>query len=118
MEDWQIDFEWLRVRHLVKDRFGHQELPELDSILFLLGMQELGQIRDEWTKEEKQDLMHIAVCRLFEEEGYYEFIGFDADGWPHFEQRMNISIGGPDQQEKEIKSRVIQYFQEELSNSN
>lgn len=28
--------------------------------------------------------MHIAICRLLEPYGYYEFDFRDADGWPHY----------------------------------
>ena len=80
METWESDFAWLRIRHLIKDRFGKESLPDLNAILFLIGIQELGRWKAQFTKEEKQDLMHIAVCRLLSYEGYYEFVGRDADG--------------------------------------
>ena len=64
MEDWQLDFEWLRVQHFVKNALGRKDLPDLNSILFLIGIQELGRVQTRFSKEEKQDLMHIAVCRL------------------------------------------------------
>ncbi len=64
MEVWELDFEWLRVQHLVKDAINHDKLPDLQSILFLIGIQELGFVQHEFTKEEKQDLMHVAVCAL------------------------------------------------------
>ncbi|HXR79779.1 MAG TPA: hypothetical protein VN763_02630, partial [Saprospiraceae bacterium] len=41
MEEWQLEFEWLRVRHWVKDRFGKKELPDLNAVLFAIGMQEV-----------------------------------------------------------------------------
>src|SRR6188472_126179 len=80
MEEWQLEFEWLRVRHWVKDRFGKKELPDLNAVLFVIGMQEVGKALPKYTKEEKQDLMHVAICHLLEEEGYFQFEGFDADG--------------------------------------
>src|SRR5688572_6596501 len=84
MEDWQVDFEWLRVRHWVKDRFKKGDLPDLNAVLFLIGMQEVGRTQQKYTKEEKQDLMHVAICHLLSEEGYFEFLGMDEDGWPHW----------------------------------
>ena len=83
-EAWELDFDWLRVRHLVKDAMKRESLPDLNAILFLVGIQELGRMKPNFTKEEKQDLMHIAVCRLLSEDGYYEFVGRDDDGWPHY----------------------------------
>ena len=53
---------------------------------FLIGIQEFGQIKEKFTKEQKQDLMHVAVCSLLSQSGYYEVEGVDAGGWPHFKQ--------------------------------
>lgn len=110
MEAWEFDFLWLRVRHLVKERFGRQQLPDLNAILFLIGIQELGRWKSSFTKEEKQDLMHIAVCRLMSYDGVYEFAGRDQDGWPHWRQMKAIDVRGVEQQEQWLKERVIQYF--------
>lgn len=111
VEDWQIDFEWLRVRHYVKEAMHKDALPDMNAILFLVGMRELGQFRTEWTKEEKQDLMHIAICTLLSDEGYFTFKGLDADGWPHFEQARGLTIEGVKAQEQMLKEKVIHYFQ-------
>ena len=83
MEDWELDFEWLRIRHLVKEATKRDTLPDLNGVLLMIGVQELGHWR-RFTKEEKQDLMHIAVCRLLSYDGVYEFIGLDTEGWPHY----------------------------------
>ncbi|RMG84170.1 MAG: hypothetical protein D6714_08510 [Bacteroidetes bacterium] len=113
MEDWELDFEWLRVRHLVKDKFKKATLPDLNSILFLIGVQELGRWKKTFTKEEKQDLMHIAVCRLLSYDGYYAFKGRDADGWPHWEVVKPFRTKGVEEQEQLLKIKVIQYFKDE-----
>jgi len=74
MDEWKLDFEWLRIRHIVKDAMDKKDLPDLQSILYLIGIQELGRWDPEknFSKEEKQDLMHVAVCTLLEEDGYFE----------------------------------------------
>jgi len=110
MEEWEFDFEWLRIQHLVKDAIQHDKLPNLQSILFLIGIQELGFVQKEFTKEEKQDLMHIAVCTLLSSDGYYAFKGLDQDGWPHFDQLRSIPEDGAQQQEQLLKTKVIHYF--------
>jgi len=110
MEDWKLDFEWLRVRHLVKDQLGRDVLPDLNGLLFLIGIQELGRWKEVFTKEEKQDLMHIAVCRLLSDEGYFAFKGRDADGWPHWEEMAHVAVSGVQNQEKLLKEKVILYF--------
>ncbi len=110
MESWELDFEWLRVRHFVRDKFSKQGLPDLNAILFLIGLQELGQLKTKFTKEEKQDLMHIAVCRLMSEDGYYEFEGLDTAGWPHWKPIKTFSKKGVKEQSIYLKEKVINYF--------
>jgi hypothetical protein len=110
MEDWQLDFEWLKVRHFVKDSLQIDKLPDLQSVLYLIGIQELGRWSEQkFTKEEKQDLMHIAVCSLLEGE-FYEFEGRDQDGWPHFKSLRPFNITGLNDQESYLKGKVIEYF--------
>ena len=94
MDEWELDYEWLRVRHVIKDSIGRPDLPNMNNILFLIGIQELGRFGDKFSKEEKQDLMHVAVCTLLEPDGYYKFKGRDADGWPHFDPIKNVPIEG------------------------
>lgn len=117
LEDWEIDFEWLRVRHLIKDLFKRNTLPDLNALLFLIGIQELGRWKQPFTKEEKQDLMHIAVCQLLSADGYYRFTGRDADGWPHYEAVKPYRTAGVKEQEWYLKAKVIQYFKEWERNS-
>ena len=112
MEEWELEFEWLQVRHLVKDLLKRDTLPDLNAILFLIGMQELGRWKPQFTKEEKQDLMHIAACRLMAYDGFYEFKGRDADGWPHYEALKPFLLKGVQTQEEYLKTKVILYFEE------
>ncbi len=112
MDDWQMDFEWLRLRHQVKDLLKHDQLPNLNSLLLLIGIQELGRWKSEFTKEEKQDLMHIAACQLLSYEGYYEFEGRDADGWPHYKMLKPLRLKGVKEQEVLLKKQIIKYFKE------
>lgn len=115
MEDWAFEFEWLRIRHFVKDRIGSKELPDLNAILLLIGIQELGRLQvGKFTKEEKRDLMHIASCRLLGQDGYYAFKGLDHDGWPHFEMLKPFSLKGVNAQERYLKEKIVQYFKEEF----
>ncbi len=110
MENWQFDFDWLQTRHWIKDRFGKQELPDLKSILFLIGLQEVGHWEGSIQKETKQDYMHVASCVLLSEDGYYAFHGIDADGWPHFNLVQALPFKEVAQQERYLKEKVINYF--------
>ena len=115
LEDWEFEFEWLKVRHYIKDQFGKSALPDLNAILFLIGIQELGQVKNTWTKEEKQDLMHIATCQLLSLRGYYTLEGLDHDGWPHYKLAKRIPAFSLEDQEKMLKELIIQYFNENFS---
>ena len=83
----------------------------MEAILFLIGIQELGQVKEKYTKEQKQDLMHIAICTLLSQSGYYELEKKDADGWPHFRQLKSLPALNPKQQEDFMKDHILLYFQ-------
>jgi hypothetical protein len=110
MEDWELDFAFLRVQNIVKDAMGRETLPDLNTVLLLIGVQELGRWKKQFTKEEKQDLMHIAVCRLLAYEDFFEFKGRDADGWPHYVQTREMNAQNMPQQERLLKQLTIRYF--------
>ena len=100
---------WWNLEAALVERFGKK--PDLESILFLIGIQEFGQIREKFTKEEKQDLMHVAVCSLLSASGYYEMETVDEDGWPHFRQVKAMPPMNPVEQENFIKDHVLLYFE-------
>lgn len=113
MESWKLDFEWLKVRHFVKDTFKKETLPDMNAVLYAIGMQELALPKTKFNKEEKQDLMHIAICRLLIPDGYYEFEGLDQDGWPHYKALKPIPVNGVKEQGVFLKEKIIQYFIDE-----
>lgn len=95
---------------LLAERFG--KIPDMEGILFLIGVNEFGKEppRGKFTKEQKQDLMHIAVCTLLSQLDYYRFIGRDEDGWPHFESVMLVPpMAGPEQ-ESILRACIVHYF--------
>ena len=102
-----------RWRDLVSDlsaRFDAGKL-DLNAILFLIGVQELGQHAREFKKDEKVALMHIAICVCLLPYGYYKEMGRDADGWPHFERIKELPALGPEEQERLMKEAVLAYFE-------
>lgn len=110
LPDELIDFdpEWIAVLKKVQERFGKK--PDLQALLFLIGLQELGQVLEKVSKEQKQDLMHIAVCRLLSEQKLYRYIGRDDEGWPHYEATAALPQLSVDEQERMLKRQVIRYF--------
>ncbi|MBK9255753.1 MAG: hypothetical protein IPM42_09725 [Saprospiraceae bacterium] len=111
MEFWEQDYEWLRVRHIVKNAMKKDSLPDIQTVLFLIGVQELGRWpKGKFTKEEKRDLMHVAVCTLLEPDGYFEFVGRDHDGWPHWEEKKAFRVAGVNDQEGILVKKIIEYF--------
>ena len=106
------DFEarWLELLRKLRAQFG-KEL-HLNGILFLIGVQELGKGISEFTKEQKQDLMHIATCKLFSLSGYYEFVGLDEEGWPHYKLVKTITAANLKEQDRMLKWHILEYFEE------
>ena len=106
-EDLQV--RWLKLRIKLKEQFGIK--PDMNGVLLLIGVQELGQGPQEFSKEQKQDLMHIAICTVLMPSGYYQFDGHDEQGWPHFTQLKALPAFDLIEQENFLKDHILLYFQ-------
>lgn len=104
-----LQSRWWQLEAKLVERFGKK--PDLETILFLIGVQEFGDIREKFTKEQKQDLMHVAVCNLLTDSGYYELEKVDEEGWPHFKQLKALPELNMIEQENFIKDHVLLYFE-------
>ena len=111
----ELKIKWDRLVEELSEKFADGENLDLDSIIFLVGVQELGAGYRRFKKDEKLNLMHIAICRLLEPYGFYEFIGRDADGWPHYELKENLPNLKAGEQSIFMKEALVRYF-DELSN--
>ena len=105
-----LQARWWKLEERMMARFGKK--PDLEAILFLIGVQEMGELPERYTKEQKQDLMHVAVCTLLSGSGYFELEGTDKDGWPHFHQLKEIPGMTLKEQEDFIRDHVLLYFQQ------
>jgi hypothetical protein len=105
-----LQTRWWNLEASLVERFGKK--PDLETILFLIGIQEFGDIKDKFTKEQKQDLMHVAVCSLLSQSGYYEIQAVDEDGWPHFKQLKELPAFNMFEQENFLKDHILLYFQQ------
>ena len=110
--DEQLKDRWDAVVKLLSDRFAGGDVLDLDAIIYLVGLQELGQLHREFKKDEKLNLMHIAICRLLEPFGYYEFDYFDDDGWPHYKVLEQLPPLKAGEQSVLMKEAIVQYFLE------
>jgi hypothetical protein len=110
MQQAQDDLQtrWWDLEARLVERFGKK--PDMEAILFLIGVQEFGDIRKKFSKEQKQDLMHVAVCSLFAQSGIYELEGVDEDGWPHFRQLKPLPVMDMIEQENFMKDHILLYF--------
>lgn len=104
--------EWLEVESYIKERFDME--PELDAIIFLIGLQELGKGPIKLDKDQKMDVMHIGVCSLLEPYGYYKLDGLDEEGWPHFSRNKKLPFLSADEQKELMKESIVAYFRTSL----
>jgi hypothetical protein len=107
----EINQKFLALQEKLAAEFDNEK-PDIKVILFLIGVQELGQGPRKFSKRQKEELMHIANCRLFSEMGFYELEGLDQDGWPHWKKLKPIPNYTLLEQEMIIKSLMVTYFEE------
>jgi len=110
--DLELDRKWERLLHEMERTVGKRP-KDMHGVLFLIGVQELGKGARQFSKEEKQDLMHIAICKVMSYAGYYELEGIDEEGWPHWKALKKLPHFDLAEQEKVLKLQVMEYFQRE-----
>ena len=110
--DEELKERWDRLVKLLSDQFSDGDPLDLDSIIYLIGVQELGQLKRKFKKDDKVNLIHIAICRLLEPYGYYEFDYFDDDGWPHYKTIEALPMLKAGEQSILMKEAVVGYFLE------
>ncbi|NMH26615.1 hypothetical protein [Flavobacterium silvaticum] len=101
---------WEKLVQLLSDRFSQGEDLDLDSIIYLIGVQELGQLHRTYKKDEKINLMHVAICRLLEPYGFYEFDYVDREGWPHYKVKEQLPALKAGEQSVLMKEAIVNYF--------
>ena len=108
--DIQLKERWDLVVEKLSNQFADGDTLDLDAIIYLIGVQELGQPHRTFKKNEKLDLMHIAICRLLEPYGYYEFSYIDEEGWPHYEVKEKLPTLKAGEQAVLMKEAIVEYF--------
>lgn len=109
MSPAKVNAKWITLQQSIAHDFD-TDLPDMKVMLFLIGVQELGQGPAKFSKRQKEELMHIANCRLFSEMGFYDLEGVDQDGWPHWKLIKPIPAYTLLEQEMVMRSLIITYF--------
>ncbi|WP_185851210.1 hypothetical protein [Blattabacterium cuenoti] len=107
---------WNQVILYIRNHFYIKGKIDPIGIIYLIGIQELGKglIKDLFLKrEEKLNILHIAICRILEPFGYYTFIGRDKEGWPHYLLKKNLPFLKIEEQSFLIRKAIIRYMNEE-----
>ena len=104
---------WIKIEKFFVENFQTEKNPPIEILLFLIGIQELGSGKQKYSKDDKVNLIHIAVCRLLEPVGFYEFEDYDDDGWPMYKQLEELPELKPNEQQLLMKKAIIQYFIDE-----
>ncbi len=110
--DLELKERWEALVEKLSAQFSDNDPLELDAIIYLVGVQELGQYHRKYKKDDKLDLMHIAICRLLEPYGYYEFDFFDEEGWPHYKIKEELPTLKAGEQSVLMKEAIVGYFLE------
>ncbi|MCK5781332.1 MAG: hypothetical protein KAH10_01975 [Flavobacteriales bacterium] len=111
ISEQELDEKWGKVKAFFSDKFADGEKVDVDTILYLIGVQELGTGKLKFEKDEKVELMHMATCKLLEPFGYFEFTAKDPDGWSHFKQVESIGDIDDNKQFELLKKACVFYFE-------
>ena len=111
MKPAEINIKWKELQEKIAKDFD-SDIPDLKVVLFLIGVQELGKGPGKFSKRQKEELMHIATCRLLSEMGFYELEALDQDGWPHWTLVKPVPSFAMMEQELLLKSLAIHYFED------
>ena len=109
-----LEEKWQKVKKFFSDKFTDGDKVEVETILYLIGVQELGNGQIEFERDEKIELMHMATCKLLEPFGYFEFTVKDLDGWNHSKQVKAMDDLNDKQQFELLKKACVFYFEENV----
>jgi hypothetical protein len=108
--DQLLKDRWEKLVEVLTDKFSDGEPLDVEGMLYLIGLQELGQIHRKFKKDDNIDLIHIGICTALEPFGYYRFDFFDEQGWPHFELTEELPPLKAGEQSVLMKEAIVEYF--------
>lgn len=106
--DYDVEKRFQEVKSELEMSFG--EGMDVQALLFLIGVNELGLGYKDFSKAEKTDLLHVAICTILEPFGYYEFEKTDEENWPHFKLIKPLPTLNDGEQQHLMKQALIDYF--------
>jgi hypothetical protein len=104
-----LKIKWQQLTAKLTQQLGYT--PDLNAVLFLVGVQEFGKGVRDFSKDEKQNLMHVGTCCLMSQYNYYEFEGYDSEGWPHWRMAKKIPALTLKEQDILLKKAAVDYFE-------
>ncbi len=108
--DEKLKERWQQLLKKLSEQFADGDLLEIEAMLYLVGVQELGAYHRKFKKDEKVHLMHVAICRLLEPYGYYRFDFVDEEGWPHYTLEETLPPLKAGEQTVLMKEALVDYF--------
>ena len=103
-----LDKKWIKLLEKLEKQFD-QEMT-LKGVLYLIGVQELNLGIKQYEREEKVNVLHVAICKILTPFGFYKFDRIDEDGWPHYIELKAIKNLSEIQQELLMKEAVLKYL--------
>ena len=102
--DIELKDRWEILVVKLSAQFADGDPLELDAIIYLVGVQELGQYHKKYKKDDKLDLMHIAICRLLESTSRYL--------WEYYTIKEELPPLKSGEQSVLMKQAIVDYFLE------
>jgi hypothetical protein len=109
-----MDFNEQWETFLLKASKAFNVMANYEFLLFIIGIQELGQGYKAYSKQEKMDLINLALSKLMTLNGMMVETGRDNEGWPTFEVVGDKKELLPSELDKVLKISMMAYFEKEL----
>lgn len=102
LEKWQkFERDW-KIKFLKK--------PTIESVLLIVGWQEVPQVKQIPNKQTKEDLLHVGFCKILSLANYFTFSHLDDEGWPHYKTQKELPKLSLREQEVLLKKNILLYF--------
>ena len=112
VRDGELKQRWETLVHFLTDKFSETESIDIEGILYLIGLQEVGKIHQRFKKDDNVNIIHVGICTVLEPFGYYSFDYYDEKGWPHFKLEEELPVLKPGEQSLLMKEAIVDYFLE------